>query len=206
MQIVVTAEDKKWEELKSNTAPVEWIRVPDADSFSQYTTADAFMNLDEDAATKDYTAIAQPVFINSVITTLHEAALPKNVLRINGWATFINRPVWEVAGEINETIISIIEQADKKINTVADEPGFVAARVVSMIINEAYFALGDEVSSKSEIDTAMKLGTNYPYGPFEWAEKIGLSHIHLLLKQLNTTDTRYLPAPLLVQEAALQII
>ena len=48
-----------------------------------------------------------------------------------------------------------------------DIPGFISARVVSMIINEAYFALEEEVSSKEEIDTAMKLGTNYPYGPFD---------------------------------------
>jgi 3-hydroxybutyryl-CoA dehydrogenase len=201
MQIVVTAEDKKWEELINSAGPIEWIRVPDAAGFSAYTTADAFMDLAEDAATKDYTAIAQPVFINSVVTTLQKAALPKNIFRINGWSTFLNRPVWEIAGEVNENIISIIEQTGKKINPVADEPGFVAARIVSMIVNEAYFALGDEVSSKSEIDTAMKLGTNYPHGPFEWAEKIGVQHIHLLLKKLNTTDNRYLPAPLLVQEA-----
>jgi 3-hydroxyacyl-CoA dehydrogenase len=43
-----------------------------------------------------------------------------------------------------------------------------------MIINEAYFALEDNVSTKAETDIAMKLGTNYPYGPFEWGQLIGL--------------------------------
>jgi 3-hydroxybutyryl-CoA dehydrogenase len=66
-----------------------------------------------------------------------------------------------------------------------------------MIINEAYFALDDAVSSKAEIDIAMKLGTNYPWGPFEWAEKIGLNNIYLLLQKLSLTNKRYQPAPTL---------
>ncbi len=70
-----------------------------------------------------------------------------------------------------------------------------------MIINEAYFALQDEVSSKDEIDTAMKLGTNYPHGPFEWSKKIGLKNIYGLLSKLVETNNRYEPAGLLKKEA-----
>jgi len=69
-----------------------------------------------------------------------------------------------------------------------------------MIINEAYYALGEEVSSKAEIDTAMKLGTNYPLGPFEWGAKIGLHNIYRLLKLLSVEDDRYIVAPYLEQE------
>jgi len=76
----------------------------------------------------------------------------------------------------------------------------VTPRVISMIINEAYFALDEGISSKEEIDTAMKLGTNYPYGPFEWSEKIGLKKIYDLLIALTTTNSRYKPAPRLEQE------
>ena len=57
---------------------------------------------------------------------------------------------------------------------VKDEPGFVSARIVAMMINEAYFTWEAGTSTKEEIDIAMKLGTGYPYGPFEWGEKIGL--------------------------------
>jgi 3-hydroxybutyryl-CoA dehydrogenase len=70
-----------------------------------------------------------------------------------------------------------------------------------MIINEAYFTVGEEVSSKREIDIAMKLGTNYPLGPFEWADKIGLSNIYKLLLKLSSIGTRYTIAPLLEKEA-----
>jgi 3-hydroxyacyl-CoA dehydrogenase len=69
-----------------------------------------------------------------------------------------------------------------------------------MIINEAYFALGEDVSSKDEIDLAMKLGTNYPYGPFEWCKKIGLKKVYSLLEKLSDTDSRYSIAPAMKNE------
>jgi 3-hydroxybutyryl-CoA dehydrogenase len=70
-----------------------------------------------------------------------------------------------------------------------------------MIINEAYLALAEGVSTKEEINTAMKLGTAYPFGPFDWAEKIGLKNIALLLQKLSSTQPRYTPAAGLLQEA-----
>ncbi len=77
----------------------------------------------------------------------------------------------------------------------------ITARVLAAIINEAYFTLGAQVSTREEIDIAMKLGTSYPYGPFEWSGKIGLKRIYELLNELSSVDGRYTPAPLLTQEA-----
>jgi 3-hydroxybutyryl-CoA dehydrogenase len=91
----------------------------------------------------------------------------------------------------------------KEICWVPDQAGFITPRVVASIINEAFFALSEAVSTKAEIDTAMKLGTNYPYGPFEWAAKIGLSNVATLLQKLEKEQPRYAPCPLLVQEAGL---
>jgi 3-hydroxybutyryl-CoA dehydrogenase len=82
---------------------------------------------------------------------------------------------------------------------VDDQPGFISARVIVMIINEAFLALGEGVSSKNDINTAMKLGTNYPYGPFEWAEKIGIKNIITLLKKMSATNPAYTPARLLTE-------
>jgi 3-hydroxybutyryl-CoA dehydrogenase len=71
-----------------------------------------------------------------------------------------------------------------------------------MIINEAYLSLEEGVSSKEEMNTAMRLGTNYPYGPFEWAEKIGPENIARLLTALSRQQPRYTPASLLLQPAS----
>jgi 3-hydroxybutyryl-CoA dehydrogenase len=47
----------------------------------------------------------------------------------------------------------------------------------------------------------MKLGTNYPFGPFEWAKEIGLNNIYFLLQKLSLTDKCYQPAPMLATAA-----
>jgi 3-hydroxybutyryl-CoA dehydrogenase len=73
-----------------------------------------------------------------------------------------------------------------------------------MIVNEAFFALGESVSTMPQIDLAMKLGTNYPYGPFEWSNKIGLKNITGLLNELSKEEKRYQPAKLLLKEATEQ--
>ena len=78
---------------------------------------------------------------------------------------------------------------------VPDTIGMITPRIVSMIINEAFFSLFEKVSTREEIDIAMKLGTNYPYGPFEWCDKIGPGRIQQLLHELQKTEARYTIAP-----------
>ena len=200
MTIVVFAADNQWEVLTDNSTDIEWIKAGDDFSFINYSGADAFFILVENKML-NYTETIKPIFINSVAATLQELNTPANVLRINGWDTFLQRPVWEITGIINDSIKAVTEKINKKILFVNDEPGLISAKIIAMIINEAYFALGDDVSSKTAIDIAMKLGTNYPYGPFEWAEKIGLHNIYFLLKKLSLIDKRYQPAPILITEA-----
>ncbi len=144
----------------------------------------------------------KPVFINSVVHTLQELGASPNMLRFNGWNTFLQNPSWEICGEISAEASAVMSALQKTPIPVKDIPGFIAARVVAMIINEAYFALEEGVSSRSAIDTAMKLGTNYPYGPFEWATQIGIKHICQLLDKLAESDSSYQPAPLLVKETS----
>jgi 3-hydroxybutyryl-CoA dehydrogenase len=198
MTIVAVANDEQWEALTINT-DIEWVKANDDLFFDQYATADAFFILDENASI-NYAATAKPVFINSVIITLEELNAPANVFRINAWNGFLQRPVWEIAGRVDDNSKMIAEKIGKKVVTVKDEPGLVAAKIIAMIINEAFFAWGENVSSKEEIDTAMKLGTNYPYGPFEWADKIGIAAIFKLLHKLSLSDKRYQPAPALMQQ------
>ena len=199
MQIVITATDRQWEEWPGKDQQTTWIRVADGNAFSDNAGADAYINLKEGMILPAYAELQKPVIINSVTATLSGMNAPANVLRINGWPGFLQRPVWEVAGKMDETARLLFEQLNKKATVVSDEPGLISARIIAMIINEAYFATGDKVSSREEIDTAMKLGTNYPFGPFEWANVIGPEHILELLQELNKTDKRYQPAPLLIE-------
>ncbi len=179
-----------------NAAPdAGWIIAENIEDLLAVEAADAYFNLSENSAAEDYSNIKAPVFINSVVTPLSEMKHGANVIRFNGWTGFMEKELWEIAGEMNADVAMALRSIGKKYITVNDEPGFVSARVIAMIINEAFFAKGEAVSTEADIDIAMKLGTNYPYGPFEWSRLIGLKIIHTLLKKLSLTDERYTPAP-----------
>jgi 3-hydroxybutyryl-CoA dehydrogenase len=200
MTIVVLAADEQWGEMAANATDIQWVKATEKFSFADYAHADAFIILRENLP-PDFNRTTKPVIINSTTTTLKEINATDNIYRINGWAGFVQRPLWEITGTNIQNLEIFTQKLNKKLLVVADEPGLVSAKIIAMIINEAYFALDDEVSSKAEIDIAMKLGTNYPYGPFEWAQKIGITNIYKLLQKLTLTDTRYKPAPLLIKEA-----
>jgi 3-hydroxybutyryl-CoA dehydrogenase len=87
---------------------------------------------------------------------------------------------------------------------VADQVGMVLPRILCMLSNEAFFALGEGVATAKDIDTAMMLGTNYPRGPLDWAGIIGPENVLAVLSALHGVygDDRYRPSPLLRRHAA----
>lgn len=142
-----------------------------------------------------------------VIVNSQQTGLPDNFIRINGWPSFLKKSITEavaVNAAFKNEAEAVMRLFNKQTAWCTDAPGFVTTRVVSMIINEAYFALHEDVSTKEETDIAMKLGTNYPFGPFEWSKKIGLQKVYALLVLLAKENQRYEPCPLLTKEAMQQ--
>ncbi|MEO6839074.1 MAG: 3-hydroxyacyl-CoA dehydrogenase family protein [Ginsengibacter sp.] len=200
MRIFVLANEAQREELESLTVKNnhELIFNSGLPNDEEYKNYDAYFILSSTWASLDFSHFEdKPVFINAVIETLSELNLPLNVSRLNAWPGFLKNKIWELASNRQKDIRIVFDIINRDFIAVKDEPGLVAPRVISMIINEAYFALEGKVSTKEEIDLAMELGTNYPFGPFEWAEKIGLKHIYYLLTKLSEKDERYMVAPLL---------
>jgi 3-hydroxybutyryl-CoA dehydrogenase len=207
MHLVVLSTDNLKNELlaqaQNKTLSITW--VTDAQQLTTYTDATIYLDLLFENTPERILLLQRlrkPVIINSVSHTL--TFIDPFFIRINGWGGFLRTAVVEASGT-NEEAKVLTEQAfellGKRIAWVPDQAGFVTPRVISSIINEAYFALEEGVSTKEEIDTAMKLGTNYPYGPFEWSSIIGLSCIVELLQQLSKQFSRYTPSSLLVQES-----
>ncbi len=132
--------------------------------------------------------LPRPVLINAVTETLSD--IHPDFIRFNGWPGFLKGKYLEAAAnkETQEKMSALFED---QILFVKDEPGFVSPRIVSMIINEAYFTLEAGTSTKEEIDIAMKLGTGYPFGPFEWGEMIGLRRVSELLLKLSIGNPVY---------------
>ena len=193
MKIVVLAEEGEFDFLKTMGENITWTFTNTREAFFANKNADAYFDLRANAH-DDYSSIAKPVFINSMAATLAENNHRKNIIRINAWPGFIEKDLWELAGVVNTEAEYVLQQLNKRYIVVPDEPGFTSARIIAMIINEAYYALDEKVSSKTDIDIAMKLGTNYPYGPFEWSNIIGVQQVYKLLAKLSLTDERFLPS------------
>lgn len=205
MQVVVLANAlQKAEFANSLIGDAVWVET--VSEFLHHPSADAYLDLNYSNSPERNELLKQllpkVVIINSVSDILPETNT--NFIRINGWNAFLSSPLLEASCLREEGKAKAAEAFSlfaKEPVWLPDEPGFITARVVSMIINEAYISLAEGVSTKEEINTAMKLGTAYPYGPFEWAEKIGLQKVVTLLQKLSKTQVRYKPAGLLVQEA-----
>jgi 3-hydroxybutyryl-CoA dehydrogenase len=206
MQIVVLTNESLKEELLADVGTLsdEVIYVDDLFEFSKYEQADAFIDLlfETEHIPLLRELLPRLVIINSVVQTL--AATDTSFVRINGWPTLLKSRLIEASTLKNENkkkAEDVFSLFNKKIEWLPDETGFVTPRIVSIIINEAFIALEEGISTRHEIDTAMKLGTNYPYGPFEWAEKIGLNKISSLLFQLSKEEFPHTPSSLLQQES-----
>lgn len=130
-----------------------------------------------------------------------------NLIGCNWLPGFIEMPVTEVSVVDKEQIPAlqeVMQQFGWQFEIVKDSVGMVTPRVVCMIINEAYMAAEEGTASRADINTAMRLGTNYPQGPFEWCEKIGVKHVYDVLSavHVDTGNERYIVSPLLEKEAA----
>ncbi|MEJ7643184.1 MAG: 3-hydroxyacyl-CoA dehydrogenase family protein [Chryseolinea sp.] len=152
-----------------------------------------------------------PVFLNTCKISLGELVhlvdqpFSGSIFGFNGLPTMVNRELLEVSiwnpqdeGELKR----ICSELKTDYLLVDDRVGLVTPRVVCMIINEAYYAAQDGTATRADIDLAMKLGTNYPYGPFEWSQRIGIKHVYELIEALyiDTQDERYKICPLLKKE------
>ena len=93
------------------------------------------------------------------------------------------------------------------VEVIADSPGFVLQRVLAMVANLGCELAQIGVGSPHDIDLAMKLAQNYPKGPFEWAEWLGVAKTHEIMSQLQavTGSDRYRPSLWLRRRALLNL-
>lgn len=155
-----------------------------------------------------------PILSSSITVTASEQATwiskKHRLVGISAFPTFVTKPLVEVAPTIYspketiEVISRFFASIGKKIEIVQDRIGMVMPRILCQVINEAAFAVTEDVATPQDIDTALKLGSHFPLGPLEWADTIGLRHVCAVLTALchDGGEERYRIAPLLKQMAS----
>ena len=135
------------------------------------------------AATKRPSKVIGMHFMNPV-------PLMKLVEVIKGLAT---------SEETRSTTLALCKAMGKEAWEANDSPGFISNRILCPMINEAVFALQENVGTPEAIDAVMKLGMNHPMGPLALADLIGLDVVLFIMEvlQRDLGEDKYRPAPLL---------
>jgi 3-hydroxybutyryl-CoA dehydrogenase len=198
---------------------VEWAWVENIELLEQHGDAVLYADLDftaDEVRIGRLSRLPGPVLINSVI---HDLAAIDGIggvngidalsrpdrpfIRINGWPGLLEREPCELAvkdREAESAVGKLFDSLGWPCRFAPDIPGMISSRILATIINEAWFTLQDGVSTKEEIDEAMRLGTHYPFGPFEWGRRIGLGSIYELLGVLARGNDCYIPAEAMKEE------
>ncbi|MED3908765.1 3-hydroxyacyl-CoA dehydrogenase [Peribacillus simplex] len=106
----------------------------------------------------------------------------------------------ETSDETAAIIKEVAGKMGKETVVINEFPGFVTSRISCLVGNEAFYMLQEGLGTPEEIDKAIKLGLNYPMGPFELGDLVGLDARLNNLKYLHSKlGEKYRPAPLLEQ-------
>lgn len=101
--------------------------------------------------------------------------------------------------------VSLLSRDGKPTTVIQDSPGFVAQRIIAMIINISSWIVQSNFASPEDVDKAARLGLGYPQGPLSFAEKLGPRQIVSILisMQTRTGDPRYRPTQWLMHRSEL---
>lgn len=83
------------------------------------------------------------------------------------------------------------------VSVIRDSLGFVAQRVLAMVVNLACDIAQQQIASAEDIDNAVRLGLGYPQGPLAWGDLLGPRRLLTILERMveMTGDPRYRPSP-----------
>jgi 3-hydroxybutyryl-CoA dehydrogenase len=137
------------------------------------------------------------------------AAITKRPDRFIGTHFFNPVPVMKLLEiirgyETSDETLAVAEEWGKKLGkeciVVKEAPAFVVNRILCLMINEAFFVLGEGLASPEDIDKGMVLGCNQPIGPLALSDLIGNdTMLHVMEGLHRELGDKYIPAPLLVK-------
>jgi len=149
----------------------------------------------------------QPLFYDTSRTSLaalfHNEAPPFGpVFGVCAFPTLLEREQLETSvfrPEDAEALATVCTALGTAYRTVPDRVGLLTPRLVCVLLNEACYALQEGTASLQDLNESGKINFQHPYGPFEWANAIGVARVYETLEALwqDTHDDRYKACPLL---------
>ncbi len=203
MNILIIGQEKRVDILSVFLTSKGFTNITKVNKYDGQNHFDLIFDLDFDQKNPDispYFSINCPLILSSVKIELSGLnginQLNKPVFGINAIPGFLERDQFEMSSlrdEDKAVIESIFSEKNISINWVKDRVGMVSPRIIFMIINEAFYTVQEKTAEKNDIDIAMKLGTNYPKGPFEWLNACGIDQVYETLEAVynDTKDERY---------------
>lgn len=132
-----------------------------------------------------------------------------NIVAIDECVDWSTASVIAIAGGSDQAqgdAAAVLAVAGIEARVVDDGPGLVMLRIMCQLASVAADAVLKGVASAADIDTAMRLGTNYPTGPLEWADGLGAARVAEVLDNIADYygESRYRPSSLLRRTAETQ--
>lgn len=157
----------------------------------------------------DALIVLTPVGYDLTIACVELALNPRRAVAVDvlfgmkGPRTLMVTPATEPA--VRDAAHNLLAADGQGVVVINDSPGFVAQRVVAMIVNIACGVAQRGIASPSDIDKATKLGLGYPFGPLEWGDRLGAARVLFIMERLQAFygEARYRPNPWLKRRATL---
>jgi 3-hydroxybutyryl-CoA dehydrogenase len=134
------------------------------------------------------------IFVDAYSTDLQQLAKrvthPERIVGYGILASLENQNVVEIVDsdqtgdDALELAQELFESIGRRVALVEDRAGLCLGRIIGSIVNEAVYVVDEQIATAEDVDTAMRLGTNYPRGPIEWGRQIGGDRIVRILQRL----------------------
>ena len=160
---------------------------------------------------QDATCVVTPLGVDATACAITEALDPTRTVAVDtlsgceGRRTIMTTPVTDPRHR--DAVHALLAADGTPVTVIRDSPGFIAQRIIAMIVNVSCNIAQQRISAPGDIDTAVKLGLNYPKGPLELGDEVGPKRVLQILRGLSQCygDPRYRPSPWLVRRANLGV-